>query len=345
MSRRQVLITGSTGQDGAYLAEHLLENECDVFCGFRRGGSHKVWRLEALNVINRVKMVELEVTEFHNVLEVIQDIRPDTVFHLAAQSFVLDSYKYPALTTNVNAIGTLNVLEALRIAAPDAHLFNASTSELYGARTNTKVNEDTPFDPRNPYSISKLHAHLLVRNYREKYGMKCSSGILFNHESPLRGREFVTRKITFNMARLNVKEGSPVSLGNLNATRDWGAAKDYIKAMDSMSLQNDPQDYVIASGVGTTVRDFLVTAAACAGFELEFEGEGFDEVGSDRKTGKQLVVIDKNHYRLNDSNSILGDAARIKQATGWSPETDLESLIEEMVAVDIERWKHGDIHV
>ena len=342
---RRVLITGSTGQDGAYLAEHLLADGCEICCGFRRSGSHKIWRLETLGILERVTMTPLEVTEFQNVLKVVQTTKPDVIFHLAAQSFVLDSHEYPTLTTNVNVIGTLNLLEVLRIVSPHTKLFFASTSELFGVISNAKIDEDTPFNPRNPYSISKLHAHLLVRNYREMYGMKCSSGILFNHESPLRGREFVSRKITFNMARLRVEGGHPVALGNLNAIRDWGAAKDYTHAMNLMTLQDAPEDYVIASGVETTVKEFLKKAAACAGFDLVFDGRGLNEVGIDRTSGKTLVVISKDYFRVNDSNVVVGDPTRLKTATGWAPAVTLDALIEEMVIADIRRWEQGNINV
>lgn len=345
MPERRALITGVTGQDGAYLAQRLISENIKVFGGFRRGGSRKIWRLEEFELIDKLSLVELEVTEFQNVFAVIQEVQPDLVFNLASQSFVADSFKYPAYTTSVNALGALNVLEAVRIAAPSASLFQASTSEMFGEPVNGPLNERTPFHPKNPYAISKVYAHHMVQNYRETYGLKCCSGVLFNHESPLRGREFVTRKITFNVARLKVEGGDPMPLGNLDAARDWGAAGDYVDAMVRMVKSDRPEDFLVCTGVLTTVRDFLGMAAATAGFDPIFEGEGIDEECLDRKSGKSIAVVREKYYRSHDTRALPGDPSHIRRQLGWSPETDLENLVKEMVRVDIDRWREGVINV
>ncbi len=345
MPERRALITGVSGQDGAYLAEHLLSRGYCVFGGFRRGGTRKIWRLDELDVTKQISLVELEITEFQNVLAVIQDVKPDMIFNLASQSFVADSFKYPAFTTSVNALGALNVLEAMRLAAPDADFFQASTSEMFGDPTGKALNENAAFHPRNPYAISKVYAHHMVRNYRETYGLKCRSGILFNHESPMRGREFVTRKITYNMARLKLEGGDPIPLGNLGAARDWGAAKDYVVAMERIVHSDTPEDFVIGTGVLTTVRDFLSMAAREVGFDPVFEGEGGEEICIDRGSGLTIAVVREKYFREHDTGALYGDASRLKTKLNWTPQTDVETLIADMVGADIDRMREGVTNV
>ena len=339
---KTAFITGVSGQDGAHIAAQLIADGWKVFGGYRRGSSSTTWRLEHFGITDQIELVECQLTEPQNLIEVMQTIQPAQVFHLAGESFVADSFKSPGVTLDVNTHGAINLLEAVRLVSPRSKVFCASSSEVFGSDSSPDgINENSPFGPRNPYAISKLAALNFVRLYRERYGIFACSGILFNHESPLRGRSFVTRKITFNIARLKVEGGLPVNLGNLDAARDWGSATDYVRAMRNMLELEDANDLVIASGKLTTVRQFFRIAAVAAGFDPVFENEGINEVCYDRATNMPLAQVSDRYFRVNDTPPLRGDATRIKQLTNWRPKQSLEDLISGMVTADIGRWKSG----
>jgi GDPmannose 4,6-dehydratase len=340
------LITGVTGQDGAHLASRLLEDGWTVYGGFRRGSSNKTWRINFLGIADRVKLVECQLNELQNIIEVIQSVKPSHIYNLAGESFVADSFKYPGVTFEVNTLGTLNVLEASRLVAPEARLFCASSSEVFGPPKSAHLlNETAVCAPSNPYGISKLAAQHLVRLYRDRYGLQACSGILFNHEGPLRGREYVTRKITFNVARLKTQGGPPMELGDLNAARDWGAAEDYVGAMQDMLEMEQPDDLVIATGHLTTVRQFLAMAATAAGFEPVFEHQGLKETCKDAKSGMMLALVSPRYFRSHDTQPLAGDSSRMRKLTGWKGSRSIGNLVEQMVCADIERWEKGITNV
>ena len=340
--QKVAFVTGVTGQDGAHLAARLLRDGWRVCGGFRRGSSNKTWRMEALGIANQVELVECQLSEPQNMIEIFQTVRPDHVYNLAGESFVADSFKYPGVSLEANTHGALNILDAARLALPEARLFFASSSEIFGGSSFTYAcNESTPCYPSNPYGISKLAAQNFVRLYRECHGLFACSGILFNHEGPLRGREFVTRKITFNIARLRVQGGLPIEMGNMNAARDWGAADDYVEAMHAMLKQEVAKDMVIASGSLTTVREFLRMAACSAEFDPVFEGEGIDEVCIDRKTGMRLAKVSQRYFRPHDTSPRVGNPSLIQSETGWRRKIELEQMVSEMVQTDINRWEKG----
>lgn len=340
--QKVAFVTGVTGQDGAHLAAHLLRDGWRVYGGFRRGSSNKTWRMEALGIVKGIELVEFQLSEPQHIVEIFQTIRPDHVYNLAAESFVADSFKYPGTTLEVNTQGTLNILNAARLISPESRLFFASSSEVFGRGSVTgPCNEATPCRPSNPYGISKLAAQNFVSLYRESYGLFACSGILFNHEGPLRGREFVTRKITFNIARLKIQGGRPIELGDMNAARDWGAAVDYVDAMCTMLAQPTARDMVIASGNLTTVREFFCMAAAAAGFDPVFEGAGISEVCTDRKSGIRLAEVSARYFRPHDTPPMVGDPTLIEAETGWKRKIGLEQMVAEMVYADIDRWNKG----
>lgn len=344
--QKTAFVTGVTGQDGAHLAAHLLRDGWRVYGGFRRGSSNKTWRMESLGIREKIQLVECQLGEPQHMTEIMRDVRPDHIYHLAGDSFVADSFKYPGVTLETNTHGTLNLLEAMRINLPESRLFFASSSEIYGRSGLTEsCNEATPCLPSNPYGISKLAAQHLVRLYRETYGLFVCSGILFNHEGPLRGREFVTRKITFNIARLKVSGGPPMQLGNMNIARDWGAAGDYVAAMRAMLGQSKARDMVVASGRLTTIRDFLVAAATVAGYDPAFEGSGLEEICIDRKSGMRLVEVAERYFRPYETPSLVGDPTLIESTTGWHRKQDLDAIVGEMVFADIDRWQKGVTNV
>ncbi|MEP5625343.1 MAG: GDP-mannose 4,6-dehydratase, partial [Hyphomicrobiales bacterium] len=296
----KVLITGITGQDGGFLARALLERGYEVYGAMRRGSTSKTERLKELGILENVKFCTLEVTEFANVQNILNEIRPEYIYNLAAQSFVADSFQFPHYTSEVNYMGVLNILEAMRILKLDAKLYQASTSEMYGDVLEKPQTEKTPFNPLSPYAISKLAAHSLVVNYRQAYDMFATSGILFNHESELRGLEFVTRKITSWLAEIKLQGKGALPLGNLSSVRDWGYAPEYTDMMIKMLDHDKPDDFVISTNTEYTVREFLFMAAAEVGFDLKSEGEGADEKCYDRKTGKLIAYVDPRYFRASD---------------------------------------------
>lgn len=322
MHSKTALITGVTGQDGAYLAQLLLNKGYRV-CGIapRRSTSDvNLSRLEWLGVKEQVELFDGDLGDLGGLIRSVQECQPDEVYNLAAQSFVRTSWNQPVLTGQVTGIGAVNVLEAVRIARPNARVYQASTSEMYGLIQEPRQSETTPFYPRSPYAAAKLYAHWMTVNYRESFGLHASSGILFNHESPLRGLEFVTRKVTDGVARIKLGLASELRLGNIDAKRDWGHARDYVKAMWLMLQQEIPDDYVIATGVTTTVRDMCRIAFAHAGLDMD-----------------DHVVIDPRFYRPAEVEVLLGNPDKARQQLGWQAETSLETMIREMVDADLQR--------
>lgn len=321
---KRALLTGVTGQDGAYLAELLLAEGYEVFGVIRRSSHRGVedHRLRWLGVADKVQLLDGDLADLSSLLRIVQDVRPDEIYNLAAQSFVASSWRQPILTANITAVGVTNVLEAMRLGAPGARFYQASSSEMYGLIQQPAQSETTPFYPRSPYAVAKLYGHWITVNYRESFGLHASSGILFNHESPLRGIEFVTRKVTDGVARIKLGKAKELRLGNIDAKRDWGHARDYVRAMWLMLQQEKPDDYVVATGRTTTVRDMCHIAFAHAGLD-------FDE----------HVVIDPKFYRPAEVDVLLGDPSKARAALGWEPKIALEELIREMVDADIERVK------
>ncbi|APH58194.1 GDP-mannose 4,6 dehydratase [Granulibacter bethesdensis] len=318
------LITGITGQDGAYLAQLLLSKGYRVLGMMRRSASSDVIgeRLRWLGVLDRVELIDGNLTDLSSLIRIMSDHAPDEVYNLAAQSFVAASWQQPLLTGNVTALGAGNVLEAVRIAAPKARFYQASSSEMYGLIQEPKQSEKTPFYPRSPYAVAKLYAHWMTVNYRESFGLHASSGILFNHESPLRGIEFVTRKITDGVARIKLGLAKTLELGNLDATRDWGHARDYVRAMYLMLQQDRPDDYVVATGRTTSIRDFCKIAFGYAGLDWE-----------------EHVVTSAAFMRPAEVDVLLGDSTKARTQLGWEPETSLEDMASEMVEADLARHR------
>jgi GDPmannose 4,6-dehydratase len=334
---KKALITGIAGQDGAFLAAELLGSGYEVYGAFRRGGNPKIDRLNVLKIANRVRLVSVEISDLSNVLATMSEIRPDLVFNLAAQSFVQDSFMHPTLTTQVNYFGALNFLESIRLLGIDCKFFQASSSEIFGNADISPQDENTQYRPLSPYAIAKCAAHQLVGVYRANYGMYASSGILFNHESELRGREFVTRKISSQMAEIALGRKKPIELGNLNSARDWGYARDYVRGMKVILESDKPGDYVLATNTSSTVREFLSATASYAGFRPHFEGEGLDERCIDLLSGRVLCSIDKRFFRSIDVESPRGDFSKIFDAFGWEPTTSLNEMAELMVKFDLDR--------
>jgi GDPmannose 4,6-dehydratase len=337
------IITGITGQDGAYLAELLLSKGYTVYGTYRRTSSVNFWRIEELGVAKHpsLHLVEYDLTDLSASIRLLQTTGATEVYNLAAQSFVGVSFEQPVTTAEITGIGPLNLLEAIRIVNPAIRFYQASTSEMFGKVQAIPQVEDTPFYPRSPYGVAKLYAHWITVNYRESYGIHGSSGILFNHESPLRGREFVTRKITDSMAKIKLGQLDVLELGNLDAKRDWGFAKEYVEGMWRMLQADKPDTYVLATNRTETVRDFVSMAAKAAGFDLVFEGQADAEVGVDRASGKTLVRINPKFHRPAEVDLLIGDPAKAKKELGWEPKTTLEQLCQMMVEADIRRNQAG----
>ena len=325
------LITGITGQDGSYLAELLLEKGYEVHGIVRRCSLINTYRID--HIYDRIHLHYGDLTDATNIIGVIKKIEPDEIYNLGAQSHVKVSFEMPEYTGNVDGLGTLRILEAVRLLGMEksVRIYQASTSELYGLVQEVPQSETTPFYPRSPYGVAKLYGYWIVKNYRESYGLHASSGILFNHESPRRGETFVTRKITRGLSRISTGEQNILSLGNLDARRDWGHAKDFVKAMWLMLQQDEPDDYVIATGEQYSVRDFVDAAAPYFGMKIEWMGEGLNEVGYDWNTKRPVIKVDPKYFRPAEVQSLLGDATKAKEKLGWEPETSFTELIEDMV--------------
>ena len=327
---KTALITGITGQDGSYLAELLLEKGYDVHGIVRRSSMINTDRID--HIFDRITLHFGDMTDSGNIIHVIQKVKPDEIYNLAAQSHVKVSFEMPEYTGLVDAMGTLRVLEAVRILEMQdrCKVYQASTSELYGLVQAVPQTETTPFYPRSPYGVAKLYGYWIVKNYRESYGMHCSSGILFNHESPRRGETFVTRKITRGLSQISVGLQDCLYLGNLDAKRDWGHAKDFVEAMWLMLQQDEPDDYVIATGQQYSVREFVDKAAPYFGLRLEWQGEGLNEVAVDKITKRTVVAVDEKYFRPAEVESLLGDPTKAKEKLGWEPTTTFDQLIEDM---------------
>ncbi|BCO31995.1 GDP-mannose 4,6-dehydratase [Thiohalobacter sp. COW1] len=336
------LITGITGQDGAYLAEFLLEKGYEVHGLKRRASSFNTDRIDHLyqdpHVSDRHFILHYgDLTDSTNLIRIIQQVQPDEIYNLAAQSHVAVSFETPEYTANADALGTLRLLEAIRILGLEkkTKFYQASTSELFGKVQEIPQKETTPFYPRSPYAVAKLYAYWICVNYREAYGIYACNGILFNHESPIRGETFVTRKITRAVARIKLGLQDKLYLGNLDAKRDWGHAKDYVRMQWLMLQQDAPDDYCIATGVQYSVRDFVNAACSEVGIQLDWQGQGVDEKGIDRKSGQVLVEVDPRYFRPTEVETLLGDPSKAKQQLGWVPEISFDEMVAEMVREDI----------
>ena len=335
------VITGVTGQDGAYLALQLLERGHKVYGAYRRTSSVNFWRLEELGIRGHFPLVEFDLTDPGAGLRILEKTAPDYVFNLAAQSFVGVSFEQPISTAQMTGLGPLHLLEAIRHINDKIKFYQASTSELYGRAYAVPQNEDTPFHPRSPYAVAKLFGHWITVNYREAYGMFASSGILFNHESPLRGGEFVTRKITNAVARIHLDKQDWLEIGNLEARRDWGFAPEYTRGMILIMEHSEPETFVLATGKNASVREFTEMAFAAIGVGLDWRGEGVDEVGICKRTGKILVKVNPALFRPAEVHELVGDPSRAQKLLGWKAETPLRELCRLMVEVDVRRSKVG----
>ena len=347
---KKALITGITGQDGAYLAELLLEKGYMVHGLKRRASSFNTDRIDHLyqdlhDADIRFRLHYGDLTDSTNLIRIIQEVQPDEIYNLAAQSHVAVSFETPEYTANADGLGTLRILEAIRILKLEAktRFYQASTSELYGKVQETPQTEKTPFYPRSPYAVAKLYSFWIAVNYREAYGMYCCNGILFNHESPVRGETFVTRKITRALARIKLGLQEKMYLGNLNAKRDWGHAKDYVEMQWLMLQQQKPDDYVIATGVQHSVKEFVEIAAAELGIAIEWQGNGLKEVGINIQTGKEIVEVDPRYFRPTEVEALLGDPTKAKTELGWEPKILFKDLVSEMVFEDLKLAERDQI--
>ncbi|WP_369790607.1 GDP-mannose 4,6-dehydratase [Rouxiella sp. WC2420] len=343
MTNKVAIITGVTGQDGAYLAELLLEKGYTVYGTYRRTSSVNFWRIEELGIKGNpnLHLTEYDLTDLSASIRLLQNTGATEVYNLAAQSFVGVSFEQPITTAEITGLGAVNLLEAIRIVNPKVRFYQASTSEMFGQVQAIPQKEDTPFYPRSPYGVAKLYAHWMTINYRESYNIFASSGILFNHESPLRGQEFVTRKITDSVAKIHLGKLDVLELGNMDAKRDWGFAKEYVEGMWRMLQADAPDTFVLATNRTETVRDFVSMAFKAVGIDLRFEGKDENEVGIDTATNKTLVKVNPKFYRPAEVELLIGDPAKAKEVLGWEPKTTLEQLCKMMVEEDLRRNKQG----
>lgn len=343
MSNKSAIITGITGQDGAYLAQLLLAKGYTVYGTYRRSSSVNFWRIGELGIEQHpdLHLVEYDLTDLSSSIRLLQSTGVKEVYNLAAQSFVGVSFDQPLTTAEITGIGAVNLLEAIRIVDPKIRFYQASTSEMFGKVQAIPQVEETPFYPRSPYGVAKLYAHWMAVNYRESYGIFATSGILFNHESPLRAREFVTRKITDSIAKIKLGQLQQLELGNLDAKRDWGFAKEYVEGMWRMLQADEPDTFVLATNRTETVRDFVDLSARAAGLELVWKGEAEHERGIDVATGKTIVAVNPKFYRPAEVELLIGNPAKAKAKLGWEPSTTLEQLSAMMVEADLRRNEQG----
>jgi GDPmannose 4,6-dehydratase len=335
------LVTGISGQDGAYLADLLLHKGYKVFGTYRRSSTVNFWRIKELGIEKHpnLQLVEFDLTDVSSCVRLIEFSQPDEVYNLAAQSFVGVSFEQPITTAEITGLGPLNLLEAIRIVNPKIKFYQASTSEMFGKVQAVPQIESTPFYPRSPYGVAKLFAHWMAINYRESYGIFASSGILFNHESPLRGKEFVTRKITDTVAKIALGQATTLFLGNMDAKRDWGFAKEYVEGMWLMLQQPESDSYILATNTTHPVREFVELAFSAVDIQLEWSGKETDEVGYDMKTGKALVKVDPKFYRPAEVDLLIGNPEKARTAMGWEAKTPLSELCRMMVEADLRRNK------
>ena len=343
MIKKVAIVTGITGQDGAYLAELLLMKGYLVYGTYRRTSSVNFWRIEELGIHHHsnLKLVEYDLTDLSSSIRLLETTQAIEVYNLAAQSFVGVSFEQPLATAAITGLGPVHLLEAIRIVNPKIKFYQASTSEMFGKVQSIPQVEETPFYPRSPYGVAKLYAHLMTVNYRESYDIFGASGILFNHESPLRGREFVTRKITDSVAKITLGQLDSLELGNMDAKRDWGFAKDYVEGMWLMLQASEPDTFVLATNRTETVRDFVTMAFKATDVALEWNGSGENETAVCVKTGKTLVRVNPKFYRPAEVELLIGDPAKAKKMLGWEPKTTLENLCEMMVVSDLDRNRKG----
>ena len=340
---KSAIITGITGQDGAYLARLLLDKDYQVYGAFRRTSSVNFWRIEELGIEKHpnLHLVEHDLTDLSSNIRLLQSSKADEVYNLAAQSFVWVSFDQPITTGEITGLGAVNLLEAIRIVNPKVRFYQASTSEMFGNVQTVPQTEETPFYPRSPYGVAKLYAHWMTVNYRESYGIFASSGILFNHESPLRGREFVTRKITDGVVRIMLGKQDVLELGNLDAKRDWGYADEYVEGMWRMLQAEKPDTYLLATHRTESVRDFVNMAFKAADIPVEWQGKGTEEKGIDARSGKTVVTINPKFYRPAEVELLIGDPSKARRELGWEAQTSLEELCRMMVEADLRRIQGG----
>lgn len=340
---KKAIITGITGQDGAYLAQLLLDLGYSVTGTFRRTSSVNFWRAEDLGITNHehLNLVEHDITDLSSCIRLIAQNEPDEIYNLAAQSFVGVSFEQPITTGEITGLGVVNLLEAVRILNPKIKFYQASTSEMFGKVQQAPQNEQTPFYPRSPYGAAKLYAHWMTVNYRESYGIFATSGILFNHESPLRGREFVTRKISDSVAKIKLGQLDTLELGNLNAQRDWGFARDYVQGMHLMLQAKQADTFVLATNRKKSIRDFVNMSFEAVDITLEWSGTGEQESAVNIHNGRTVVCVNPRYFRPAEVDFLIGDASKAKTELGWSPKTNLEDLCKMMVAADLQRNEQG----
>jgi len=336
---KTALITGIAGQDGAYLAKLLLKKNYRVIGLDRRSSRDDRWRLEYLDIRNKVTIEYADLTEINSVYRVFKKYNLDEVYNLGAQSFVASSFLTPITTCDVNALGTLRILEIIKDLDKNIRFYQASSSEMYGKVLQKKQNEKTPFNPVSPYAVSKLFSYYITKNYRESYDIFACNGILFNHESPLRGKEFVTRKITTTLAKIAVGKSKCLYLGNINSKRDWGYAGDYVEAIWKILQQKKPLDYVISTGKTYSVRKFVALAGSFFGMEIIWKGKGYKEVGIDKKSNRVIIKIDKKLYRPSEVSYLIGDASKAKRDLKWKPKHNIYDLVKMMCEADLKRYK------
>ncbi len=334
---KRALITGITGQDGAYLAQFLLEHQYQVYGTHRATSAVPGWRLQALGVAQDIAFVSLDLLDFENIVQVIRQVEPDEIYHLAAQSFVAKSFEQPLYITDVDAMGVTRILEAIRTINPTIRFFQASTAEMFGEVQISPQSENTPFLPRNPYGTAKLYGHWITSNFRDTLNIHASSGILYNHESPLRGEEFVTRKITKSLTQIKYGLQTTLELGNLEAQRDWGYAKDYVEAMWKMLQSETADNYILATGKTRSVKEFVEMVAQVLEIQISWQGQAENTVGIDAKTGQTIVTVNPNFYRPTETTVLVGDASKAQSKLNWQPKTSFEELVTLMTLADIEK--------
>jgi GDPmannose 4,6-dehydratase len=343
MTRRTALVTGISGQDGAYLAKLLLEKGYRVVGAARRNSNGQLPRLVELGIAREVETQYFELAELTHILRLLERVKPDEIYNLAAQSFVGVSWEQPLYTIDVGGVGVMRLLEGVRATCPSARFYQASTSEMFGKAQQVPQDEKTPFYPRSPYGIAKVFAHWAAVNYRESFGIHAASGILFNHESPLRGAEFVTRKITLGLARILAGKQEVLELGNLDSRRDWGYAGDYVEGMWRMLQQPEPEDYVLATGETRTIREFIEYACEAGDVRIVWQGEGNDEIGLDAKTSKALVRVNPAFVRPAEVDHLVGNPAKARSKLGWSPKVGVRELAHMMFEADARRVREGHL--
>ena len=341
--KKTALITGITGQDGAYLAKLLLEKSYRVVGAVRRASTLNLPRLSALNIARDVELQTLDVQDLTNIVRTIETVQPDEIYNLSGQSSPQASFQQPLYTGETSGLGTLRLLEAIRLMKASARFYQASSSEIFGQAQGDAQNETTDFRPKSPYGVAKLYAHWTVINYRQAYNMHASSGILFSHESPLRGMDFVTRKITTTLAQIACGSQEMLRLGNVDNARDWGFAGDYVEAMWLMLQQEVADDFVIATGQTRSVREFVNRAAAVMGFDLAWEGNGVDAKAFDAKSGRQIVGVSPGFYRPSEPDPMVGDARKARTELGWQPSVSFDALVEMMAEHDLARARDGNM--